>query len=151
MSTMFPHGPRQLLVFIIGVMLILKYCSSAPVGVYRHVFFKNEIVVLPIYEAATFLIQKLYMKSVMLCLGIDAPREIKCENWSKHNFEERFHIFLYRLAKPTTLQHIEQEFGRATVLTSAGLLLLQLTKLQRIYAWNDFRSTPGFVVEGFPL
>ena len=113
MSMMFHHGLRQLLVFVISVMLIMKYCNSTfgqrvPTRILQPLNRRNAH-----YDAATcivnFHLQQLHIKAVMLCLGIDAATDII---YKKCNSKEPFLILLYRLAKPTTLQQMEQEFGR---------------------------------------
>ena len=91
---MFPHGPWQQLVFIISVMLIMKYCSVTFGQRLPTSILQSQNRLFARYDAATFRanfrFQKRHKKPVMLCLGMDA--DIIRENRSIGNSEEAFPI-----------------------------------------------------------
>ena len=68
------------------------------------------------YDSATFRnyfrFEQRHAHHVMSCLGLNAARDIVCDNGTRCNEEEAFLILLYRMAKHVDLVVMEKEFGR---------------------------------------
>ena len=91
---MFRHVPQQLLVFIISVMLIMKYCSATFGRLVPTIILQPRNRLIAHYDAVTFRakfrFQKQHIKAVMLGIDTDAATDIICKNRSKCNSEDHF-------------------------------------------------------------